>query len=162
MIPKTKQNRENPVRNKAAYTGEDFYLSYLDYIGENPGEQYLVDYKTFRGIIDDYFAYIASMILDKSKEVKLPARMGTIRVTKSRPEKWDRHHMHVDFRETNLTGSLVLHFNEHSDGYRYRFHWDKHTMLTTNSTLYEIVFTRFNKRRLAYLIKNRITDYSEK
>ena len=34
-------------------------------------------------------------------------------------------------------------------------------MITKNKTKYQLIMTRDNKRRLAYILKNRIRDYVE-
>ena len=35
----------------------------------------------------------------------------------------------------------------------------KNEMIIKNKTLYELVMSRANKRRLAFIVKNNITDY---
>ena len=156
----TEQAVKKPNRKKTSYTIIDFYNSYLKHISTNP--IYNVDYRLFRAILLEYFDHIMDEVLMRSSDFKLPARMGKIYVYKVKPAVYDRRHMNVNFRETNLQGELVLHFNEHSDGYRYRFHWEKKDMLTAFSSAYEMVFTRNNKRKLSYLIKIRAKDYIEK
>ena len=39
-----------------AYTGHNFYDSYLEYVEDNP--LYQVEYRVFRDIINDYFKYL--------------------------------------------------------------------------------------------------------
>lgn len=121
-----------------------------------------MDYKTYRCIVEDYFDFISSEVLDKSREVRLPARMGVIYVEKLKPFSYTRKQLQVDFKATKDLNQTVLHFNEHTNGYRFRFHWNKRDILTRFSRAYEMIFTRTNKRRLAYLIKNDGKDYIEK
>ena len=59
-----------------AYTGHNFYDSYLEYVEDNP--LYQVEYRVFRDIINDYFKYLRDELIENGKEVKLPCRMGTI------------------------------------------------------------------------------------
>lgn len=49
-----------------SYTGKDFYTSYCDYIEDNP--LYQVDYKTFRGVINDYFKYLRDELIEMVKK----------------------------------------------------------------------------------------------
>jgi hypothetical protein len=121
-----------------------------------------IDYYTvFKSILTDYFRYLIVQVLEKSREIRLPARMGYVSVIKKRPFKTQRHGMNVDFKSTNELGKTILHLNEHSDGYRFRFLWRKNEMLIKNKTMYEMRMSRENKRKLAYIIKNRLFDYVE-
>ena len=56
---------------------------------------------------------------------------------------------------------LILLDNAHSDGYKYRCHYDKTDMVVPNKSKYQLVLTRANKRHLAALIKSREMDYAE-
>ena len=69
-----------------SYTGKDFYTSYCDYIEDNP--LYQVDYKTFRGVINDYFKYLRDELIENGKEIKLPCRLGTLSVIKHKPKEY--------------------------------------------------------------------------
>ena len=48
---------------------------------------------------------------------------------------------------------LVYHFNEETNGVRYRFSWSKNRVLVSNKTYYNLIMTRGNKRSLSKLIK---------
>ena len=45
--------------------------------------------------------------------------------------------------------------------YNYRFYWRKNEMIVRYKTLYELVLSRTNKRKLASIIKNKQADYIE-
>ena len=62
--------------DRKSYTIPDYYLSYKNYIELD--SVYDVDFKTFKNIVTDYFKFIRDEIMLKSKEVKLPFRMGTL------------------------------------------------------------------------------------
>lgn len=146
------------VEHKSHVVG-DFYDSYLDSIGTN--YPYDVPRSVFRAIICDYMDHIMSEVLLKSKEVRLPGRMGYLSVIKSRPKNTSRAHLRVDFKATKELNKTVLHLNEHSDMYNYRFYWRKNEMIVRYKTLYELVLSRTNKRKLASIIKNKQADYIE-
>ena len=111
-----------------SYTGKDFYTSYCDYIEDNP--LYQVDYKTFRGVINDYFKYLRDELIENGKEIKLPCRLGTLSVIKHKPKEYSGKSLRIDYAESN-------------------------------KTMYQLVMTRDNKRRLAQIIKNKERDYLE-
>lgn len=144
---------------RISYTTEDLYLSYLEYTSDN--SLYTVDKAIFKAIISDYFKYLRDRLIEESRELKLPLKMGTLCVIKRRPKKFNSDSLRVDFKASRDMKKMILHLNEHSDGYNYRFYWNKSTMYVKNKTMYEFVMTRANKRRLAYIIKNKITDYIE-
>ena len=139
-----------------AYTGHNFYDSYLEY---NP--LYQVEYRVFRDIINDYFKYLRDELIENGKEVKLPCRMGTIQIVKHKPKEYTGKSLRIDYAESKKAGKVIYHLNEHSNFYKYRIYWNKQNMITPNKTKYQLVMTRDNKRHLAQIIKNHIRDYRE-
>lgn len=142
-----------------SYTGHDFYKSYMEYVEDNP--LYQVEYRVFRDIINDYFKYLRDELIENGKEVRLPCRMGTIQIVKHKPKEYTGKSLRIDYGESKKLGKLVYHLNEHSNFFKYRCYYNKQNMITHNKTKYQLVLTRDNKRRLAYIIKNKIRDYVE-
>ena len=56
--------------------------------------------------------------------------------------------------EAKENKQLVYHFNEETNGIRYKFSWSKNRVLVSNKTLYNLRMTRSNKRELSRLVKN--------
>lgn len=142
-----------------SYVIKDFHNSYINYVGDNP--LYNVEYKLFREILIDYFKYLRNNLIEEGKEVKLPCRLGTVAVVKHKPKGYTSKSLRVDYKSSRDIGKLVLHLNEHTDGYKYRFYWSKSNVIVTNKSKYQLVMTRHNKRRLAYILKNGVRDYME-
>ncbi len=142
-----------------SYTGKDFYKSYVEYVEDNP--LYQVDYKTFRGIINDYFKYLRDELIENGKEIKLPCRLGTLSIVKHKPKEYSGRSLRIDYAESKKYNKVIYHLNDHTGGYKYRFYWNKHNMLTKNKTMYQLIMTRDNKRYLAQILKNRVRDYVE-
>ena len=147
------------MQETKSYTGKDFYKSYIDYVGDNP--LYQVEYRVFRDIINDYFKYLRDELIENGKEIKLPCRLGTLSIVKHKPKEYSGRSLRIDYVETKKVGKVVYHLNEHSNFYKYRYYWNKHNMLNHNKTMYQLIMTRDNKRRLAYIIKNKLRDYIE-
>jgi len=143
-----------------SYTLDDYFISYKEYTKNNPA--YNVTQSKFFSVIKDYFKFLSKELILESKEIRLPARMGTLYVEKRKPKKYNSDSLRVDFKSTRELGKLVLHLNEHSDGYNYSFHWNKKDILLKNKSLYELIMTRANKRRLAKAIKEDRKDYIER
>ena len=142
-----------------SYVGYDFYKSYMEYVKDNP--LYQVEYRKFRDIINDYFKYLRDELIENGREIKLPCRMGTLRIVKHKPKEYTGKSLRIDYGETKKLGKVVYHLNEHSNYFKYRAYYNKKNILTRNKTKYQLILTRDNKRRLAYIIKNRIRDYVE-
>lgn len=140
-----------------SYTGKDFYESYCKYTEGNP--LYQIDYTLFRSILNDYFKYLKKEIIENGKEVKLPCRLGSLCIVKHKPKEWSKKSLRIDYQSSKEAGKMIYHLNDHSDGYKYRYYWNKQNMLTKNKTKYQLIMTRENKRRLAQIIKNRERDY---
>ena len=140
-----------------SYTIKDFYKSYNEFIGDN--ELYQINYKVYRQIVTAYFKYIYTRVIEESAEFKLPCRLGTLCIVKHKPKTYNGKSLRVDFKATNEYHKTIFHLNEHSDGYKYRFYWNKKDSLITNKTKYQLIATRFNKHRLAQIIKNKEHDY---
>ena len=56
--------------------------------------------------------------------------------------------------EAKANKQLVYHFNENTNGVRYKFSWIKSRVLVSNKTFYNLIMTRQNKRDLSQEIKN--------
>lgn len=142
-----------------AYTIADFYLSYLSNIEEDT--VYDVEFDIFKLIVSDYLKHLSYQLLDQSRQLKLPARLGTFEIVKRKPKTFTSKSLRVDFQETKRLGKTIFHLNEHSNYYKFRLYWSKKDSHVMNNQYYQFILTRDNKRHLAYLIKNNKQDYIE-
>lgn len=147
------------MEDKKTYTITDFYQYYLQNIDRDT--VYEVPYTTYKSILLEYFKYIASLIMDKSYEVKLPCRLGTISIIKRKPKNFNSKSLRIDYHESAIQNKAIYFINEHSNYYKYRFYWCKQNCITTNKGKYQFIASRANKRRLAQIIKNKEHDYVE-
>lgn len=127
-----KNNVENPVPEK-------------DYVKiNNECNRFIID-KVFEGF-----------------DVHLPARMGVLSIVgKKREIKFDEDgnpKLPPDWKKTKelwnrnneakVRKQLVYITNEHSDGIIYRFFWSKKKILVPYKSLFSLIMTRDNKRRV--------------
>jgi len=138
---------------KTAYTIKDMYESYVDYTGENNLSP--IGYVTFKLIILDHFEYIKAKLFN-GMEYEMPYRLGILNIMKSKTRGRS-----VDFGATRKAGYTIWYTNDHSNGYKYRLHWNTNAALTNDIKKYRINFTRYNKRGLAKLIKDQQKDFIE-
>jgi hypothetical protein len=140
---------------------------------------YNIPQHIFSGIQREFNTrWMRELIIDKALSLKLPFRLGEIRMAKEKT--WlriredgsvDKRRLPVDWGRTkqkwaeiwpDLTYEqikqkegkpLVFITNEHSDGYRYSILWDKKFCNVTNSRVYNFVPDRANHRYIAKVIK---------
>ena len=147
------------AKNTKSYTIASFYNEYLNDIEKDT--IYDIDYNKYRSVVTDYFLHLQQKLIEEGKRIKLPYRMGSLQIIKSKPKHWDKRSLRIDYQATKQYNKLILLDNAHSDGYKYRCHYDKTDMVVPNKSKYQLVLTRANKRHLAALIKSREMDYEE-
>ena len=145
---------------------KDYYNSrdsYIDYCAKTnnpiPIQQYLY-------IVNSYMKALVADLLENGQS-SLPEKLGTLHVygkkTKFKMENGEIKGLAPDWGETRklwskdeeskLSKQLVYHFNEDTNGVRYKYLWSKNRVLVSNKTLYTLKMTRANKRKLSSLIK---------
>lgn len=147
-------------KNKAQdpYTFKDMYT---EYIGEiEKGSPYDISYQVFVEICSEFYKDLAEYVKEGGY-YKLPYKMGNLSVTKKRPKKMNFESMTLNWKETARLGKQVFETNDHTGYYKYQFHWGKKDGIFNNKTKYRMVFTRFNKRSLAKMIKSGDYEYFE-
>jgi len=147
---------KNKVQNP--YTLKDMYKEYIKDKEEN--SPYNVSYKVFVDICTEFYKEISDHVL-KGGIYFMPYRMGNISVTKRKPAKMTKFALSPDWENTQKYGKLIPHTNDHTDYYKFRFHWSKNDCYVKNKGKYRMVFTRKNKRELAKTIRTGDYEYFE-
>lgn len=153
--------KDNNVIYQSSYTAQSrtiasFFLDYDTFVTEN--QLMDVDFKTFKGILTDYFEHLANEVIECGKIVVLPAQCGEISI---RRYVCNTRLLQFDYKSAKEQGAPAWHFNDHTNGFRYKFYWDKRRLRVKNCTKYQLSFVRANKRRLAAILKRRERDYLE-
>lgn len=143
------------------YTVVDIYKDYGTKI--EGGSSYDVGYKLYRRITELYFRKVINLILEQSDWFRLLHNLGTFQIVKkhSYASFQGKRETSIDWENTLKYGKRIVHLNEHSDGYKYLFFWDKRTSNVVNVGIYRFVPTRAIKRKLAENIKKYKKDYFE-
>lgn len=121
----------------------------------------VVDRTTYTKICKEFNKALSHKIITESFEYKIPFGLGYLRIKASRQKirvkdgKVQTHKMAINWNETwnlwnrlypNKTRSdiknipdkkLVVHINEHTDGYIMRWYWDKRVSNFKNQTVYQ-------------------------
>lgn len=146
---------------KNYYNLRDTYKKYKE-ISAQP-----VDISLYLKIVNNFMLFLAAKLL-KYGYIKLPNRMGEITIIGKKPNmvieedgtikglapnwKATRELWNTD-KEAEQNKQIVYHFNEETNGIRYRFRWSKKNVFMQNKTLYNLIMTRTNKRALSKLVK---------
>jgi len=137
-----------------------FKHMYKEYIKDKEGP-YAISYSDFVDICNEFYKGIAEYILDGGL-YKLPYRLGDMSVIKKKPRLMDTIATPINWVETNKLGKQVLESNDHSDYFRFRFKWTKMGVAQVKHIkMYQVIFTRANKRKLAKIIKSGEYDFFE-
>jgi len=149
---------KNKIQNP--YTIQD---SYKDYLIKYPeGSDYYLKYLEYRDITTMFLKHMTEQLVYKSTTICLPFRLGEITVVKHKPVYKSLKNMVMDWDKSKEQNKQVRQFNEHSNGYVYRFYWDRKKSMTDNKTAYIFKPARAIKREVARLVKTRENDYFER
>jgi len=149
---------KNKIQNP--YTLKDTYKFYCEDVRSS--KIYDIPYETYKNICNDFYKEMMNHVVERNGTFKMPYRMGSLFVLKEKVNVNKLNGHSVDWKLTNECGKLVFHLNEHTNGYKYTYQWDKKETKLPNLYYYRLVPTRANKRRLAELIKTGDYDYFER
>lgn len=147
---------------KNFYNSRDSYIIYKNTTESSEP----IDISTYLKIVNSYMKFLIRKLFEKG-EINIPERLGTLSIVgkkvKVRIEDGEIKGLAPDWAKTKElwdedpvakeNKQLAYHFNEETNGVRYRFFWSKNRVLVTNKTLYTLKMTRTNKRELASLVR---------
>lgn len=138
-----------------------------------------IPYQTYSAVVKDLNQAISDAVIYKGFEFKLPGRLGYLRVIKAKHKlklddagKVDTRYLPVDFKATRKLWKeiyadktfkeimnmpdrkRVFHTNDHSNGFIFRWHFNKFTSNATNKSVYYFKPSRTNQRALSSHIKS--------
>ena len=145
---------------KKFYNTRDSYIVYKN-ISVNP-----INISQYVQIINHFMKFLSSKLLSTG-EIIIPERLGKLSIfgkkVNIRIENGEIKGLAPDWVKTKelwdsdpiakQNKQLVYHFNEETNGIRYKFAWSKNRVLVSNKTLYNLRMTRSNKRELSKLVR---------
>ena len=141
------------------YNTRDSYILYKS-ISKEP-----LEVSRYIEITNLFMKFLSNKLLEKGSII-IPERLGNLSIIgkkiKVRTEEGKIKGLAPDWVKTKelweedsqakLEKQLVYHFNENTNGIRYKYSWSKNRVLVTNKTLYNLKMTRENKRALSKLV----------
>ena len=145
---------------KKFYNTRDSYVVYKN-MSDNP-----INISEYVQIINQFMKFLILKLLSTG-EIILPERLGRLSIfgkkVNVRIEDGEIKGLAPDWVKTKelwdsdliakQNKQLVYHFNEETNGIRYKFAWSKNRVLVSNKTLYNLRMTRSNKRELSRLVR---------
>ena len=146
---------------KKHFNTRDSYIVYKN-MSDNP-----INITQYVQINNQFMKFLMSKLFETG-EINIPERLGKLTISgkkvKVRIEDGEIKGLAPDWVKTKELWKidskakedkkLVYHFNEDTNGVRYKFFWSKNRVLVSNKTLYSLRMTRTNKRELSRLVKN--------
>lgn len=145
---------------KKFYNTRDSYVVYKN-MSVNP-----INISQYVQIINHFMKFLSFKLLSTG-EINIPERLGKLSIfgkkVNVRIEDGEIKGLAPDWVKTKelwdsdpiakQNKQLVYHFNEETNGIRYKFSWSKNRVLVSNKTLYNLRMTRSNKRELSKLVR---------
>ena len=145
---------------KKFYNTRDSYVVYKN-MSDNP-----INISEYVQIINQFMKFLILKLLSTG-EIILPERLGRLSIfgkkvnvriedgeIKGLAPDWVKTKQLWDSdEEAKNNKQLVYHFNEETNGIRYKFFWSKNRVLVSKKTLYNLRMTRSNKRELSKLVR---------
>ena len=160
----------------ADYKTQDIYKHYKIKCKERNLEP--VPYGKFAKILRVFNENRINLVIMENIEFHMPFRTGSIRVKKKEVKikikdngDVDKRNLSINWKKTkeywmkqypNLTSEeikeipnkkLIYELNEHTDGFRFIYYWDKITCNIKNQSAYSFTATRTNKEKLTVALK---------
>ncbi len=127
-----------------------------------------ISYEDWKKVLYTYTHIIRDYILDSGDIAKMPFGIGLFAISKRKVSKikvdpygkeWIN--MPIDWKKTKEAGKYIYHFNNHSDGYRYKWKWFIKTARFHLAFIWNFTPHRDSSRKLATYIKKPGSKYSE-
>lgn len=151
-------------RINGALTLSDIYECYKEHILDTKRRKtwYDVPFKKFSNFLTEANTILSDKIINDAYEHNLGSRLGVLSIRKKRKVSLDTKHLPINWKLTKELGKKVYHLNEHTNGYRFGWMWDK-TGVLKYKYFWKFRPTRKNTRALAKVLNNeyRTIDYLE-
>jgi len=164
--PKYKKFHESMphFHGKKQHTTKNFYDFYINNLvdKDNPKNPYVVDWKTYKAIVDDFFKAVMDYMLYENYVFDPGVGIGIFFIAKMYRGKMNN--LAVNWKETRKQGKIVHHLNDHTNYFLYKILWKtkrRDEAAKTNIATYRFLPSRANKRLLARLILDEGYDYFE-
>jgi len=133
--------------------------TYQQFLIDNP--EIRITYKKWCEVIRTFNESFRDYILDTGDKCKLPFGFGDFSISKKMTKRFrmvkgqEMIALPVDWKKSREKGKRIYLFNDHTDGFRFRWYWFKDNLRLRGSKYLVFKPSRTTSRKLAeYLKKN--------
>lgn len=140
-------------RNKTPYRTAS-KATYEKYRIEHPDSA--LSYKSFSKILYEFSYAYRDRILSTGEKVSLPFGLGELSINKKKTRRFNKFNkiiLPVDWVATKKFGKKIYNFNEHTEGYKFKWIWFREKSRFPLSTLWIFKPSRKTSRKLAECLK---------
>lgn len=149
-----------PTKKHFTYTIKDFYRTYKDHKkNDNISLKDIIEYKKYRGIIEDFFESVSKKIIYDNFNFMMPYSLGTVGV---KAFKNNLDNLKIDWSKSKEVGKIVKHLNIHTYGYYFSIVWDKSYVRFRNNTYYNFCVSSSRKAAGLGIGKKGLSEHIKK
>lgn len=154
-------------KHKKDVSTKNFYKYYTKHTPKN--SVYNLTPRLYGTILKEINAEIMKLIITTNFEYQIVPKLGTLSIKKFKTKlvldeegNLVKTRLSIDFGKTNAlwkadpiakeNRKVVYHINRHTDGYRYKFYWNKKYSTVKNKSFYTFKAARDNNRMIATAI----------
>jgi len=145
------------MRVKLDFTTSDAYKIWKK---QNPTLSDKISYKTYKGLIGDVNNAAINDMYTNLDGIKFPFGFGTINIIKKKMVITDdAKYLRPNWALTRKFKKIIYHLNDHSNGYKMRWNWDRTISKYKHKKLFIFDAIRRHDRDLAKLILNNHQEF---
>lgn len=142
--------------------------TYREFREANPSLD--ISYLQYQNIIYTFNYAYRDHALETGEKVKFPWGIGDFAITKYKPRQIKRHtvtgedviNLPIDWKKTREQGTLIYHFNHHTEGFKFAWKWFKKSCRFKMSEIWTFKPSRISSRLIRHYINNGFQhNYSE-
>lgn len=166
---KTYPRKNIKNKHQVDFGSPDYYKSYLEDVkfkafqsafGGNTNM--IVNNGDFYNIQKKFNQALIQRILQSGEMIKLPYNFGSLGVKKKKINYGAKNQLRINWQHFKKTGVKIKYTNDHSNGYYYRFYWEKPKNSIPTKNFYMFKPARSIKRLLSNMLMSGKTDFQEK
>lgn len=141
--------KKNNPKYHLTYTFNDFQKMY----SKDDTIEDKLDKSTFLNILKDFFQEIKNEIIYNQYNFFIPKSSTALRIKKIK-NKSDFSFLKLDYKKSRELNKKVYHLNNHSNGFYFRFYWDKRRDVS-NRIKYKVLYRFYPVRT----VKKELSDH---
>lgn len=118
-------------------------------------------FEKWKSIIYGFNEMFRDYILETGDKIRYPLGLGEFSVNKKKTRRMYKEHilLPVDWIKTRQLGKKVYYFNDHTEGFRFKWYWFAKTARIKHCKYWVFKPSRVSSRELGKYLKKPNSDY---